>query len=158
MDKKRRDAMNSWLSLRRSEEGLDLSLDVLYSQIRSCMAKVKYAWLENRRHKDELRIFSNWVNKFGFRLREHSRCELQDLLQNAEGKVRDVDEAVTLYVGLVSQGQEKSRDAAAILDKMREEKRAVIGKVAMSIRYSSKEIKHTGVDVLSYDDISLHQL
>ncbi|XP_023328029.1 polyribonucleotide nucleotidyltransferase 2, mitochondrial [Eurytemora carolleeae] len=57
LETNRKQIQNSWLNLRGKDDSLNLSLDVLYSQMRTCFAKVKYSYLENRRHRSEISTY-----------------------------------------------------------------------------------------------------
>ena len=46
--------------------------------------------------------------------------------------------------------QELAREAAQILDRMREEKREVMKKITTLILYACKEVKFQSVDTVSY--------
>jgi len=132
LDNQRRDLNNSWFKLGRKDGVLDISLDVLYSQIRTSMAKVKYASLENGRHRDELRIYATWIHQS--KLTGPKRRMVETLLNLAEEKVVEVEKALKLYVEVINSSQEYARDAATVLDKMREEKRKVMSNLIFHIR------------------------
>jgi len=59
---------------------------------------------------------------------------VETLLNLAEEKVVEVEKAVKLYVEVINSSQEYARDAATVLDKMREEKRKVMSNLIFHIR------------------------
>jgi len=153
MDAERKDMEKSWFNIGSAGDTIKLNLDVLYSQIRTCVTKVKYSSLENTRHTNELKVYSAWLDTNGSRLREQSRNQLQDLIQSAQTKVDEVQTAINLHLTIMSSSKEEHvRQSSLILEKMREEKRECLKQINKKISKSCSDIKYKGVEILSYAD------
>ena len=109
-----------------------------YSKIRGALAGVKYARIENKRHRRELEIYKQWLEDNRENLRDSTSRQLTKLLSRAEGKVGEVDSQFADYVGVLCTAGESSREAKEALETSRTSKRMVMKEVVQTIVHSWK--------------------
>lgn len=89
----------------------DLHLEMLYNEMRGALSTVKYSRIENRRHEMELNIHKSWLESSRSNLKNKTREELAILLENADEKVKNLEEKITEYVESLSGGDSNTEKA-----------------------------------------------
>ena len=133
-----------WIGQSRNKD-YDLMLDMAYTRLRTTVNRVKYARIENMRHRQELDVYQQWFNNNKVHLKSSTVSLLEDLMAAAGSKVAEADAKLQDYVAsLETRDREKIRSQAKVLDKVRSGKREAMTELMQTLKSSwNKEAKQT---------------
>ena len=86
-----------WIGQTRNKD-YDLMLDMAYTRLRTTVNRVKYARIENMRHRQELAVYQQWFNSNKTHLKSNTVRLLEDLIAAAWSKVTEADAKLQDYV------------------------------------------------------------
>ena len=120
-------------------------LDMAYTRLRTAVNRVKYARIENMRHRQELDVYQQWFNNNKVHLKSSTVSLLEDLITAAGSMVAEADAKLQDYVAsLETRDREKIRSQAKVLDKVRSGKREAMTELMQTLKSSwNKEAKQT---------------